>query len=369
VVGRPAAGVGWYLEGSVDGVSSPTRFRLKDFPVRIGRRTSLDVVLLADDVSSVHAEIVERDGTLWLRDLQSRNGTRLNQQLLEHEAPLHDGDIVHFASLEFVLEELHDASQPERPTAMLPPRSGRLLRGARSQAMALRELIEGSQVRVLLQPIVRLDDGARTAFEALGRGARDGLPQSPGPLFEIAQAAGLAAELSALFRRAGVEAAATLAGAPCIFLNTDASELGQPGFIPSLEAMRARHPRLPAALEVHETTVTDPRAMRELRAALSALDIGLAFDDFGAGQSRLLELAESPPDYLKFDMGLVRDIDRAPASRQSMVQHLVGIARDMGVRCLAEGLERREELDACRQMGFEYGQGYLLGRPAPPGEV
>lgn len=60
--------------------------------------------------------------------------------------------------------------------------------------------------------------------------------------------------------------------------------------------MRRQHPALPVAIGVHETTVTDPRSMRELRAALATLDIRLAFDDFGAGQSRLLELAESPPD-------------------------------------------------------------------------
>jgi EAL domain-containing protein (putative c-di-GMP-specific phosphodiesterase class I) len=116
---------------------------------------------------------------------------------------------------------------------------------------------------------------------------------------------------------------------------------------------------------VHETTVTDPRSMRELRAALTALGIGLAFDDFGAGQSRLLELAESPPDYLKFDIHLIHDIHNAPASRQSMVENLVSIVRDMGVYCLAEGIECQEELDTCVQMGFEFGQGYLLGRPQP----
>lgn len=362
---KSPSGTGWYLEGSVDGVASPTRFRLKDFPIRIGRRASLDIVLLGSDVSSLHAEIFERDGRLWVRDMGSMNGTRLNQEPLTDAAPLGDGDILHFASLEFVLERIGDAAPLERPTSLLPPRSGRLVQGPRSQAVTLRQMIDSARVQVVFQPIVKLPDGTRCAFEVLGRGAHGGLPQSPGPLFEIAQSAGLAAPLSTLFRQVGTAAAAGLAGAPSIFVNTHPSEVVQPGFLASLEAMCEQHPSLSVVLEVHETTVTDPRSMRELRSALSALGIGLAFDDFGAGQSRLLEIAESPPDYLKFDIHLIRDIHKAPASRQSMVENLVSIVRDMGVHCLAEGIECQEERDTCVQMGFEFAQGYLFGRPQP----
>jgi EAL domain-containing protein (putative c-di-GMP-specific phosphodiesterase class I) len=364
-VDKSPSGTGWYLEGSVDGAASPTRFRLTEFPIRIGRRASLDIVLLGSEVSSLHAEIFERDGRLWVRDMGSMNGTRLNQELLADAALLSDDDILHFASLEFVLERVGEEAPLERPTALLAPRSGRLVQGARSQAVTLRQMIDSARVQVVFQPIVKLSDGTQPAFEVLGRGAHGGLPQSPGPLFEIAQSAGLAAPLSALFRQAGAAAAVGLAGAPGIFFNTHPSEVIQPGFLASLEAMGEQHPSLSAVLEVHETTVTDPRSMRELRAALTALGIGLAFDDFGAGQSRLLELAESPPDYLKFDIHLIHDIHNAPASRQSMVENLVSIVRDMGVYCLAEGIECQEELDTCVQMGFEFGQGYLLGRPQP----
>jgi pSer/pThr/pTyr-binding forkhead associated (FHA) protein len=116
-VDNSPSGTGWYLEGSVDGVAGPTRFRLKDFPIRIGRRASLDIVLLGSDVSSLHAEIFERDERLWVRDMGSMNGTRLNQALLADAAPLGDGDILHFASLEFVLERIGDLAPLERPTA------------------------------------------------------------------------------------------------------------------------------------------------------------------------------------------------------------------------------------------------------------
>ena len=74
-----SSGAHWYLEGSVDGVSPPTRFKLRSFPARIGRQRELEVVLPVPHVSGVHAEIFEREGTLWIRDAGSSNGTRLNQ--------------------------------------------------------------------------------------------------------------------------------------------------------------------------------------------------------------------------------------------------------------------------------------------------
>ncbi len=62
--------------------------------------------------------------------------------------------------------------------------------------------------------------------------------------------------------------------------------------------------------------------MRTLRAQLRDLNIGVAYDDFGAGQTRLSELVEAPPDYLKFDMSMIRRIDQAPTERQRMLGSL-----------------------------------------------
>jgi EAL domain-containing protein (putative c-di-GMP-specific phosphodiesterase class I) len=102
--------------------------------------------------------------------------------------------------------------------------------------------------------------------------------------------------------------------------------------------------------------------MRELRAVLNELNIGLAYDDFGAGQARLVELGEVPPDFLKFDIELIHEIDRASPERQRMLASLVAIVKDLGIASLAEGVETEAEHAACRQMGFDFGQGYLYGK-------
>ena len=105
--------------------------------------------------------------------------------------------------------------------------------------------------------------------------------------------------------------------------------------------------------------------MRKLREALDGLSIQLAYDDFGAGQARLVDLIEVPPDYLKFDICLVRDIHKAGEPRRQMLETLVRMAHDLGVAVLAEGVECQAEGDVCSQLGFDFAQGYHYGKPAP----
>jgi EAL domain-containing protein (putative c-di-GMP-specific phosphodiesterase class I) len=97
------------------------------------------------------------------------------------------------------------------------------------------------------------------------------------------------------------------------------------------------------------------------------INVGLAFDDFGAGQARLFELAEAPPHYLKFDRRFVAGIDQAPTSRQRLVASLVAAARELMVLTVAEGVETQEEAAACERAGFSHAQGYYFGRPGPIG--
>jgi EAL domain-containing protein (putative c-di-GMP-specific phosphodiesterase class I) len=119
-------------------------------------------------------------------------------------------------------------------------------------------------------------------------------------------------------------------------------------------------------LEIHESTVTEPAEMRALQAELKALNIKLAYDDFGAGQARLLELVEVPPDYLKFDRSLIEAIDVAPSQRQQMLATLIRMVCDLGIISLAEGVETPGEGEVCRELGFELGQGFLWGHPEGP---
>ncbi len=121
----------------------------------------------------------------------------------------------------------------------------------------------------------------------------------------------------------------------------------------------------PIVLEINETAVTKSEQMKRLKALLTDLNLELAYDDFGVGQTRLVELAKLPPDYLKFDMSIIRNIHIAPKRLHQIILTFLKTAEDLGIKTLAEGVECREEGEICEELGFEYAQGYFYGRPAP----
>jgi EAL domain-containing protein (putative c-di-GMP-specific phosphodiesterase class I) len=94
----------------------------------------------------------------------------------------------------------------------------------------------------------------------------------------------------------------------------------------------------------------------------------VALDDVGAGFSGLTLLSELKPDIIKIDMALVRDIDQ-DRYKQSIVRHLIGIARETGTTVLAEGIETEAEKAWLIQADVELLQGYLIGKPSPVGAV
>src|SRR5260370_41738699 len=100
-----------------------------------------------------------------------------------------------------------------------------------------------------------------------------------------------------------------------------------------------------------------------LRGKLSEMGIGIGHDDFGSGQARTLELAEGPPNFLKFDQRFICGIERAPASRRRLLASLVAAARELQVNTVAEGVETAAETELCAKLGFTHAQGYHFGRP------
>jgi EAL domain-containing protein (putative c-di-GMP-specific phosphodiesterase class I) len=174
---------------------------------------------------------------------------------------------------------------------------------------------------------------------------------------------GLEPQLSEVSREIGVVAGHRLHAPTMLFLNTHPSEHDGQGLVASLEKLSTLKPTVQIVLELHEGAITDLGQMRELRSELRRLDIRLAFDDFGAGQSRLVELAEIAPDFVKFDIGLIRGIHES-APRQQLVGGILKLCSELGIVSLAEGIEEEAEAQACRDLGFHLAQGYYYGRPA-----
>ena len=361
--------VRFYLESHVEGGPQLRRIAVHPLPFRVGRLSGLSLSLASDSVSKEHAEIVMRDGALHVVDLGSKNGTFVNDERVS-ESLLNEGDILHFAQVEFRVgrQEFDEAEDlnVEPPTVSL--RDMKLPQQFVEGVRQLPELLEMRQVTTLFQPIVTLPSGEVAGYEALGRGCHARLPESPLDLFRVAAAVGAEAELSRLFRENAVELVRQRLRFPTLFVNVHPKELATPTLIPDVVVLRQRWPQLRLTLDVHEGMLADIEIGR-LRTELKRAGIGIAYDDFGAGQARLLELAEYPPDFLKFDMSFVRGIDVAPESRQRLLTSLVSVARDIQVYTVAEGVETAEEADVCMRIGFTHAQGYFFGRPRPLVEI
>jgi EAL domain-containing protein (putative c-di-GMP-specific phosphodiesterase class I) len=352
-----------YLEHLQKG-RPPHRVVLTKFPFKIGRSQEADHTIYSPEVSTLHAEIVQVGEDFVLRDLGSTNGTFVNaERTTQHW--LREGDIVHIASEEhrFGLAEGSKAQVMEPTLASSLGTTQRLIR----ETHDLERIFAERAVFAVFQPIVRFSDNTRVAYETLGRVSLDSGRYSVGETLRIAGERGEGARLSRLFREAAVAEMKLLPERPiAVFFNLHPSEmLDMEALTTAFRVIAtALDTNMRAVLEIHEGAVTDPEAMQAVRARLNEFSIGLAYDDFGAGQSRLMELVEVPPDFLKLDMSLVRDIDRSP-KRQDLVRALIAVMRDLGIEVLAEGIERAEEAETCHQLGCSLGQGYYLGRPAP----
>ena len=203
-------------------------------------------------------------------------------------------------------------------------------------------------------------------YEILGRGDLPGFEKSPIKLFQIASTINMSADLSHLFRQIGVALGSTLPGSPILFINTHPAEMEDwRRLVKNYQHLRSAFPSLQFTVEIHEGAVTDLDRMRSLRSLFKELDIRLAYDDFGSGQARLLELAEVPPDYLKVDRSLIQDIHLASPKRQRMIEIIVRFLHESGVKTLAEGVSCLEEAQFCKRLNFDCAQGFYYGKPAP----
>jgi len=345
----------WFLSGQTSEGEAVRHVPIYSFPFRVGRRADVSLSLAYRTVSSVHAELFERDSALVLHDLGSTNGTFVNGVRVIDEHPLAQNDLVQFAEVPFRVRR--QSSETGAMTVATRVCDYALALVQFDQLMSRRSVIP------CFQPVVDLRTGQTVGYEALGRSSVYGL-ETPDAMFQAASQLDLQIELSRMFRWEAVRASSGLEKPPHLFLNTHPAELDDPGLIESLQGLRNISPRQPITLEIHESAATDGSKMRILQAGLDDLGMKWAYDDFGAGQDRLAQLVEVRPHFIKFDMGLIRGIDQASGARLSMLETLVKMVLDLGIVALAEGVETASEGAACRQIGFQLAQGFHYGKPA-----
>ena len=214
-------------------------------------------------------------------------------------------------------------------------------------------------VTPVFQPVVSLASGRVVGYEALARFPTT-TRRSTDVWFAQAHGCGLGPELEA----AAIRAALACPGRPLdshLAVNVSPSALSTELV---REALSGRLDGIIIEITEHEF-VPDDESLSAAVADLRVRGAMIAIDDAGAGHAGLKQLMRMRPDIVKLDRALIQDIHTDPA-RMALVESFVRFARDVGATVCAEGIERLDELAVLADLDVEWGQGYVLARPAEP---
>jgi EAL domain-containing protein (putative c-di-GMP-specific phosphodiesterase class I) len=236
------------------------------------------------------------------------------------------------------------------------------------RARGLDAIIGGHQVVTLFQPILDLRTQAVVGHEVFTHGPEGTPYEEAERLFALAERTGRLVELERLARaRALGSARRVLKSGEKLFLNTSTralldADVAGPGFLKLVTESGLKHEEV--VLEITERMTKEERGpYQEALLALKRQGFGIAIDDMGAGYSSLQSLVDLEPDYLKFDISLVRGIDRS-SIKKSLLETVVDLSGRIGAQVVAEGIEAEAELTTLREMGVPLGQGRFLSAPA-----
>ncbi len=262
------------------------------------------------------------------------------------------------------------------------------LRGRASRQVkigrGLRRAIEQGELEVHYQPIHRASDGSLSGFEALLRWRHPTLGMvSPVEFIPVAEAEGLIKPIGIMVLEESMRQLAAWRTR-----GNGANELSMSINVSTVQVRDSEHmgfmlrkleagpvPPERVKIELTESVFLDRTA--EVDATLSALKavgVELVLDDFGTGFSSLNYLQGLPFDGLKLDRSFVLRMteegrpganQRELARCRSLVRAIAGIARELDMHCVAEGVETEGQRDLLVDAGFDYLQGYLFARPAP----
>ncbi len=233
----------------------------------------------------------------------------------------------------------------------------------------IRKALSKSELRLVAQSIVELENGQPVRAECLMRWTSDVLGVvSPGVFIPAAEQAGIIIDIG---RFAAERACALVTEVhertgrwmPASF-NVSARELIDPDYVGHLTAVRDRWavPSGALVLEVTETSLIDRLDLAETTLSeLKGLGFGLALDDFGTGYSSLSYLHRLPFDIIKIDRSLTCDL---PNPRSvAIVESVITLAEGLGATVVGEGIETAIQRDTLKGLGCRFGQGYLFARP------
>lgn len=244
------------------------------------------------------------------------------------------------------------------------------------QERDLKAGIERREQVLNFQPKVDIQTGEIVGMEALVRWIKpDGEFVSPGVFIPLAEETGLVNQLTDLIMDRAFSFAARLhdtvepgpGPVPKISINLSAQDLERPDLGDLLQQNMATYHIESKYIDLEITESSVIHDMTEAIEKISSLrDLGftISIDDFGAGYSSLGYITQIPLDYLKVDKSLIDHVTDDQRS-SAVVQAIVAMARGLGVKVIAEGVEEYEQLHHLQSIGCDQVQGYIFSKPLP----
>ncbi len=219
--------------------------------------------------------------------------------------------------------------------------------------------IAGVGVRIVYQPIVRLDTLVVVGAEALSR--FEGGPPTPDRWFREAAGVGLEAELETATLRLAVTDLPLLPDN--VYLSLNASPELISGWAERDLPEGLPYERLLLEITEH-VPIEDYGVLLSALAPLRERGVRIAIDDAGAGYSSFRHILRVKPDVIKLDISITRSVD-SEASHRALATALITFAAEIDAGLVAEGIETIPEMETLQQLGAGFGQGYLFARPGP----
>ena len=250
--------------------------------------------------------------------------------------------------------------------------SPRLERRAKGRAQFERELRDAVAKEAFMpafQPKIDLTTGTIAGVEALARWHRsEDRVISPGTFIPLAEEIGLVHEIGFQILRSSCFAAADWVGAGHdvpVAVNVSPCQFRSPDFISRVVSAMDDSGLPPTMLELEITetmAVSDPEQVANVMKPLRAMGVKLAIDDFGTGHANLSLLTQLPFDIFKIDRQFVSALE-ADKQAPAVIEMILSMARTLGMKTVAEGIETEEQAAFLTRRGCELGQGFLYSRP------
>ncbi|MEL6876472.1 MAG: EAL domain-containing protein [Pseudomonadota bacterium] len=242
-------------------------------------------------------------------------------------------------------------------------------------ALELREALKEKRIQVHMQPQIHLETGELYGFEALVRWPQpDGSYRAPGEFVPIAEDMGLIDMLGSYVVIRSFEFISdynSKAEKPVsVAINVSADQMRDMAFANWIVAEIGRfgiNPEL-VTIELTENILID-RLLNDIMENIQELNrfgVRVALDDFGTGWASLSHLQRFPIDYIKIDRSFVTQLENGD---DAICRAVIDIAETMGKGVIAEGVETKEQLAALQNLGCQYVQGFLFGKPMHCDEV